>query len=184
MKVLQTLIGIAVLCVGVGAGVGIFRWLTAPTVSPEQIHTIDSLVAANKGLDSTITWLQESRDSVSRAGRARVKRDSTKYARNLDSLEALIPDSATMVPVEIHDAIVFNLQAHIVLFHSLWQEADSGWRAATDSLDRFRTQNRALLSQVNDLKGKANPGFFRRLGYAAPFIAATWGSCKLGLLDC
>lgn len=187
-----------VVVVVVVLGIAGFRWLTAPGVSAKQAHTIDSLRVVNKSLDSTVQVvlpriiIANARvDSVQRVARVRAKRDSTRLAQATDSLEALIPDTATVVLRDLHDRIVANKDSTIVLFHDLYHQADdslTAMRHRSDSLvvllGNFQRQNNALIAQVNDLEGKAGMGIFRRVKVALPFVAATYGGCKLKLIQC
>lgn len=160
------------------------RWLTAPTVDAGQAREINSLREINVTLDSALTIATVKADSAQRAMRLRARRDSTISARSLDSLEALIPDTATMVPRPIHEAIVARKDSTIALFYTLYHTADSGWTDARNRLAEFQRQNTALLAQVNDLEKKANPGLFRRAKYAAPFVGGLYLACKVGAIRC
>lgn len=178
---------------------GVVRWLfTTSGISARQEYTIDSLRFENERLDSIATatrvgFTQDSirGDSVQKTLRRRERRDSISHARALDSLTALIPDTATTIPVPLHEAIVKVWSSRVDSLQTRFATADSGWTAERDSssirlarLRSFQTQNNALLAQVNSLEAKANPGLIRRLKIALPFVAATWGGCKLGLIQC
>lgn len=183
-KYLNTVRDIVVILVVVWLAVGVTRWLTAPGVSPKQAQTIDSLRVENRLLDSTATILAQKADSIQRASRAKIRRDSTRAAHQLDSLQATIPDTATLIPRPVHEAIVAVKDRQIDSLRAVFFVADSGWRGSEARLVEFRVQNAALLAQVNSLESKANPGLFRRLKYAAPFVAGIFGACKLNALDC
>lgn len=175
----------AVAVIAIAKVSGVARWLFDYTpISAEQQHTIDSLRVANAILDTAATNERARSDSIRRVARARARRDSIASARSLDSLNALIPDTATMVPRPIHNAIVAQKDFVILGLRRDLSTADS-LRARSDSIaTAFQSLNRSLQFQINDLAKKANPNLIRRLKIAAPFVASTWGACKLKLIDC
>ena len=181
---IKTLRDLIIVVVVIARGITAFRWLTAPGVGAEQAQTIDSLRTVNAGLDASLKASAQSADSARRAVKLRLYRDSVNASRQLDSLEALIPDTATMIPRPIHEAIVASKDTTIANLWRAYRTADSGWVQAEDRLVAFQRQNAALLAQVNDLEGKARMGIIRRLKVAAPFVAGTFGACKLKLIAC
>jgi len=171
--------------IAVAKASGVIRWLfTTDGVDPVQAHTIDSLRNVNRELDSSLTISLRQQDSTRQAGRRQRHRDSITSARRLDSLEALIPDTATMIPRPVYEAIVAEKDRMILTLGRALFVSDSLLDERTLDLGTLRTQNAGLLTQVNSLEKKANPGLIRRAKIALPFVIATWGSCKAGLLDC
>lgn len=163
----------------------VMRWLgNYNPVGPEQQHTIDSLRVVNAALDTAVTNEKARSDSIRKVARARARRDSIASARSLDSLNALIPDTATLIPRPIHEAIVAQKDFVIMGLRRDLFVSDS-LRARSDSITTsLQGLTRSLQAQINDLAKKANPNLVRRIKIALPFIAATWGSCKLKLVDC
>jgi hypothetical protein len=181
---LKTIRDLVIVVAVVALGVAGFRWLTAPGVGAKQAQTIDSLRVVNAVLDSTVRASNARADAVQKATKARIYRDSVLAAHRLDSLEALIPDTATMVPRPIHDAIVVIKDSTIRSLRRDLFVSDSGWSDARTQLEGLRAQNIGLMTQVNDLEGKANMNIFRRVKVAVPFVAGTYLACKLGLIKC
>lgn len=171
--------------IGVAKAGGVLKWLfTTNGVSAQQAHTIDSLRNRNEILDSNLVTALRQQDKLRRDRRISERADSAAAKHSLDSLKALIPDTATMVPRPIHEAIVLRLELRVDSLKTKLFTSDSLVTARTFDLTELRRQNAGLLTQVNSLEKKANPGLIRRLKIALPFVAGTWGSCKLGLIKC
>jgi hypothetical protein len=171
MKTLREVLTLIVLAtVGVALLLAVVRILGRGPISDAQHATIDSLRIENARLDSTVreTVIGDAArlaiaDSVQRASRAKAKRDSTAHAQVIDSLQRLIPDTATFVPRPLHDAIVVAFIAALIDERGHRMQADSGWAAERDSsaarlvlLGGLQRQNHALLAQVNSLEKKAS----------------------------
>jgi len=183
MKI-RTVRDLIIVAVVIALGIAAFRWFTAPGVSAEQAHTIDSLRAYNAVLDTNLTEALRQQDALRRGTLRRHRADSIVSQQREDSLEALIPDTATVVLRPIHDAIVAAKNSTIFMLRRDLFVSDSLLDARTHDLTALRIQNTALLAQVNDLEEKAGMGLLRRLKVAAPFVAGTFGACKLKLIEC
>lgn len=156
-------------------------------VSPEQTRTIDSLRTENVRLvavaDTAVAAATRQTfrvDSARAASRARARADSIAAARTLDSLQALLPDTATVVPRPLHDAIVAEKDRQIATEKQRWADADAQLVATRDTLAGtipiiagLRRQAVALQAQVNSLERKAN----RRWGLCT---SAGYGVASIG----
>jgi len=139
-------------------------------VSPAQTHTIDSLRTENVRLaavaDTAVAVATRQIDRVDdarAASRARARTDSIASQKTIDSLQALLPDTATVVPRPLHDAIVAEKDRQIATEHQRWFDTDAQLVATRDTLADvvpilvgLRRQNTALQGQVDDLERKAN----------------------------
>lgn len=156
-------------------------------VSPEQARTIDSLRTENVRLvavaDTALAAAdrQAARvDSARAANRARARADSAASARAVDSLQALLPDTATMVARPLHDAIVAQKDRQIAVERRLFLATDAQLVATRDTLAGvaavvagLQRQALALQGQVDALERRAN----RRWGLCA---AAGYGPQAAG----
>lgn len=183
--VLMVLAGVVVITLVVGTISPVIRWFfSSGGVSVEQARTIDSLRVVNSILDSNLTISVARQDTLRKQLRRQQKADSLATKRSVDSLKALIPDTATVVPRPIHEAIVTRLENRVLTLERAVFVSDSLLDERTNDLSVFRVQNAALLAQVNSLEKKANPNLLRRAKIAAPFVGVVYGSCKLGLIKC
>lgn len=184
MNHLKNALVIVLVAVAIGLGVGIARWLTSSGISTELAYTLDSLQMENDRLALEAALAKRSADSIRSATKARQRADSIRSAQRLDSLEALIPDTATMVDREVHEAIVSQLRRDAAAWKRDFLRADSGWAATQTRVDTLLKLNSSLQFQITNLREKVNPGFWGRAKIAAPFVAGTILACKLGALKC